>query len=131
MRARVSGNGTVWLESLPDYKLLYILKGHTKRITCIAISPDGRLLVSGTEDGTARLRALWKIRLRRLISEPIRLEHLQLVEDILKEEKVTEIERKWMEFLRVLMRWQRRFDVELDETPRSIPGGKFDVEIDT
>ena len=59
----------------------------------------------------------WKVCLRHLISEPNRLEHLKFVEDILKEEKVTDAERKWLEFVLVLMRWQRRFDMEIGETP--------------
>ena len=32
-----------------------VLKGHTKAIWCVAISPDGRWLVTGSWDETARL----------------------------------------------------------------------------
>ena len=32
-----------------------VLKGHTDQIICVAISPDGRWLVTGSKDKTARL----------------------------------------------------------------------------
>jgi WD40 repeat protein len=35
--------------------LLYTLRGHTSWVRCIAFSPDGALLASGSDDGTVKL----------------------------------------------------------------------------
>lgn len=39
---------------------LYCYEGHTKQINSLAVSPDGNLLLSGSEDNTARL---WELRM--------------------------------------------------------------------
>ena len=36
-------------------KLRVSLEGHTARVTCLAVSPDGQTLASGSIDGTIRL----------------------------------------------------------------------------
>lgn len=41
--------------SLPDCKRVKSLKGHTKQVTSVAVTPDGRLALSGCCDRTARL----------------------------------------------------------------------------
>ena len=49
---------TINLWSLPDGSLLKTLRGHSGWVDSVAIRPDGRLLVSGSDDGTVKLWSL-------------------------------------------------------------------------
>jgi WD40 repeat protein len=51
-------DGTIDLRSLPDGELVKPLKGHRGYITSIAITPDGKLLVSRSTDKTIKLWSL-------------------------------------------------------------------------
>ena len=42
-------------EEEPVYRELRTLRGHTKLVMCCAFSPDGRVIVSGSKDGTLKL----------------------------------------------------------------------------
>jgi WD40 repeat protein len=44
------GPGEIRLYSVNEGKLLCTLKGHTKRIGCLAYTPDGKTLISGSQD---------------------------------------------------------------------------------
>lgn len=48
------------LWDIRDKNCTNTLKGHSKPINSIAISPDGYMLLSGSEDNTARL---WEMRM--------------------------------------------------------------------
>lgn len=53
------------------------MQGHENKVTCVATSPTGRLLASGSEDGTLRL---WPIKdtLRLPADGPIQLVHFEV-----------------------------------------------------
>ena len=59
----VTGGGeyadrTIRLWRLPDGKHLKMLEGHAELISCLAISPDGAILASGSNDRSVRLWSL-------------------------------------------------------------------------
>lgn len=126
-----SGDSTIRLWRLPDGAALTTLEGHTEGVTCVAISLDGRLLASGCKDGTVGLWKVWKMFLHRLLAGKVIVEEVQFIENFLQQEPVIDHEQKWMKFALALMRWQRRFDIEVDDVSTNIPRGEFDIEIGT
>ena len=131
-RGLASGGGhkdhTVQLWRLPDGKALKTLEGHIDSINCLTISPDGRLLASGSWDNTVRL---WTSDLARLSCLPVgqtTLEDMESVQEALQYE-VPDAELGWLKFILALMHWRRRFDIEVEEMPRRIAVGEFDIEI--
>jgi WD40 repeat protein len=49
------GDDTAIIWNLEDAKVLHTLRGHTDRVTTVAISPDSRLAATGSWDNTIRL----------------------------------------------------------------------------
>lgn len=50
---RASSNIVLW--EIPDGKLQFWLKGHTDKVNALAFTPNGRMLASGSDDGTIRI----------------------------------------------------------------------------
>jgi WD40 repeat protein len=141
-----SGGG-VWLWQLPDGLPLKRLDMRTvandglfgggQQATCLAFGsnlPPGRTggqwLVAGSGDG--RIWA-WASDLADLCERPLvqsRLEDIQWAQEAHQAKAVTEAERRWLELVLGMMRWRRRFDILLEEAPRRIAVGEFDIEIE-
>lgn len=123
-----SSDHSIRLWSSPGGAPLRILEGHQDRVSCIQFSADGRSLVSG---GWDKQVLIWKSELARLRQIPIArttLEDLDWVEKVLSNSHLSATERAWLEFLEALMRWRRRYDIQLgDASPITV--GEFDIEI--
>jgi WD40 repeat protein len=116
----------VRLWRLPDGQALATLCGHTDGVTCLAVSPDGRLLVSGSHDHTVRL---WRVdTLEERPIAKVRNDDLAAARADLPDDASADGEREWLAFLKALLRWRRRF-VEIG-TLQPIAAGDFDIELD-
>jgi len=69
MRQGGAPTEVIQLWNLRDGTKLHTLKGHTEKITCLAISPDGQRIISGSEDHTVRGWNLSDGRLRYTLTD--------------------------------------------------------------
>jgi WD40 repeat protein len=121
-------DGTIELWSLPDGRPLRTLN---TRLYCesLVISPDGCLLGAGDIDGSVRLWGSELVRLSRIPVGRMAAQDAELAQDALGDSTLSPAERAALEFIVALLRWRRRFDVHLDDAPRHIAVGEFDIEI--
>ena len=125
-----SQDKTIKLWQMPDGKLLATLTGHTELVRGISLSPDGKILASYSDD---RKIKLWSSDLLWLMHLPIgKLNHQDrgLIKQALQNNKGTEEERHWLQFILALMDWHQRFDVEVEDARQLISTGEFDIEIE-
>lgn len=54
-RFAVASSIGIWIYDTATYKEIALLTGHTENVNCIAFSPDGSTLASGSTDNTIRL----------------------------------------------------------------------------
>ena len=123
-------DGTVYLWDFRERRVLRILKTYHFSVNCLAISPDGRVLTSGGYDNKVQLWELGSFDLSRLTVGQMRLKDLTGTREVLRDGRTSGVERLWLEFILALIRWHRRFDIEVEEMPRRITVGEFDIEIE-
>jgi WD40 repeat protein len=131
----VSPNGSVLITSsayqavelwgLPSGRPLLTLK---RGLDQLAVSPDGRLLV-GTGQGRIALWSPELVRLSRIPPARMSPQDLALAQAALSDSTLSTAERAALEFIVALVRHRRRFDIHLDDGPRHIAVGAFDIEI--
>ena len=129
-------NNSVSLWSLPDGQLIDEIYGGGSHNRRIAISPDSSFLVipkywdSGYSDYPINL---WSLGTRHYINIPVNnttLQDLELVQTSLQDSKLTNSEQNWLQFLLALMRWHKRFEIEVANAPQKIDAGEFEIEIE-
>jgi len=125
-----SEDETVRLWQLPDGKLLQSLEGQSGATNRLIFSPTGDWLVS-VDAAAIRLWAVDDLGgLFRSSGKHFDLKKITWAQEMQHNPEVSQIERNWLAFTLALIRWQRRFDITLEETPRKISLGEFDIEID-
>jgi WD40 repeat protein len=126
----------VRLWRLPDGTALKMLEGHTGAVRCLAVRPHEPLLASGGDDGQVRLWDMGPSLLGGLPVGQTSPADMEWVQETLQRamrkgtRRMNDAQWGWLEFILALMRWHRRFDVEVAEAPARIPAGEFDIEIE-
>lgn len=123
------GDHGVELWRLPDLTPAGTLTWHESRVRRLAIAPDGALLAGSDEYGTVRL---WDLGLRKAVHTPLgefepaeagRLANGDLT-------GYSGSRRTWAATLAALLRWRRRYDIEVGDSATPVAGaGAADIEI--
>lgn len=129
MLASGSLDKTVRLWKLPEGTPLAILGDQTNGVESLMISPGRQVLVSVSSNGTVRLWILELLRLSHLPVIEMTLADLAWVEKRLQDRGRPVTERSWLQFIGALVRWWRRFDIGVEDAPRQIEMGKFDITL--
>ena len=79
--ANIGGQGEVGIVDMGSAKLLATLAGHTDRVVGVVFSPDGKLVVTASRDGTARVWDKQSGRLLRTLDHPAPLVGVALSPD--------------------------------------------------
>jgi hypothetical protein len=80
-----------------------------------------------------RLWDLDEVRLALLAplpAEQATLEDLNWTQAALQDGQFAGANRAALEFIAALLRWKTRFDIVVDEAPKRITAGEFDIEIE-
>jgi WD40 repeat protein len=104
---------------------LDILTKATYSVECLAKVQDGTLLSSGSDDNTVRLFSL-----SYLPIDAINLKQIDWIKSPLTAGTCLQEQSNWLQFILALVRWNRRFDIEVVEEPRVIEVGEFDIDIE-
>ena len=76
--------GTIHIWNAESGELIKILKGHTKVVNSVAVSPDSKLILSGSSDKTIRLWNIESGECVKILSDPKTYKHIQSGENEVK-----------------------------------------------
>jgi hypothetical protein len=120
---------TVRLWGLPEGRLLRELGGALGPITCLAFSADGRLLATGGKERVVRLWDLVPLRVAHTPAARLTLRDLARVQEMAEDRTRPGPVCAALAFAAALIRARRRCDVAIQEAPRRVAVGTFDIEI--
>ena len=123
------GDRTLRIWELLTGRAVKLLARHSHDTTCIALSPNGKILLRADSNRTVQIWALNRIRVGALRPQQFRARELSLIQERLQEKETNSHERCYLNFLLELLRWQRRFDIEIGDIEREVPYTAFDIEI--
>ncbi len=120
---------TIKIWQVPNGQLLSTLyPGHTSDLR-VAFSADGQFLISWDH----KKIKVWISDLPRFSCLPIKQlckENRKWVKKTLENDKITQEEEYWLEFMQALMDWHQRFDVQVEDAPQLVSTAEFDIEIE-
>ncbi len=120
---------TVRLWGLPERRLLRELTGALGPITCLAFSLDGRVLATGGKERVVRLWNLLPLRVAQAPAGRLNLNDLARIEELTRDGVLAGPVRAALAFAAALIRARRQCDVAIQEVPRRVAVGAFDIEI--
>ncbi|MBN2005066.1 MAG: WD40 repeat domain-containing protein [Anaerolineae bacterium] len=118
------------LWNLSRGELLKALQGYSNVISDFVLAPKTRILATSDWDGKVALWRLGPALLRALPLNQIELRDIDWIEAMLQHKSMTQTGEAWLRFALALLHWRHRFDIEIEDAPRHIEVGEFDIEIE-
>lgn len=112
-------------------ELLTPLQGYPNVISDFLLAPQTRTLATSDWDGKVVLWRLGPALLRAAPLSQIALRDIEWIEVMLHHETATRDGDAWLRFALALLHWRHRFDIEVEDAPRHIEVGEFDIEIES
>jgi WD40 repeat protein len=115
--------GTVRLWHLPSGESAGVVTAHEGWTSDLVVSPDGTVLASASSDGTVRLSrpVVWAA-----CRTPVGAVDLAAVERV-RDGGSSGHERAWATMISELVRWRRRYDIEIGQAPYA--AGPTEIEV--
>ncbi len=118
------------LWDLARCELLTPIQGYSNVISDFLLAPETLTLATSDWDGKVVLWQLGPALLRALPLNRIALHDIEWIEAMLHDEALTRAGEAWLRYTLALLHWRHRFDIEVDDAPRRIEAGEFDIEIE-
>jgi WD40 repeat protein len=120
---------TVRLWALPEGDPLHTLHEPAGAAACLALSPDGRVLAGCAGDRKVRLWTTMALRLSRFPVGALSLHDLRWAEEALAADDTPDAARRALKFVAALLRRRWEAAPVIDDAPRPIEVGEFDIEV--
>ena len=122
----MQGDIDIW--SFPNGQHLLTLKSISKPMVGMGLVEDGSQLISASTDGDI---CRWDLSILLFSRTPVELilgENEKIAKK-LNSERLAPGEKAWLEFIGELIRWRKRFDIEVGEMHPVLQIGEFDIEL--